>query len=96
MKTYFKKTNLYKTTDIALTSALCCYGYQIETIDKQNPSKAFFLVKRDERLDSLIQQYFTHQLQIDPLMFFNFLKEMNYPTALKDGVYIIKTRIYNA
>lgn len=78
-----KENDYYKTTDIALVSALCCYKYQIEEIDKQNPSKAIFLIKRDDLLDNLIQQYFIHQLRVDPASFFNFLKE-------------IKTRIYNS
>lgn len=78
-----KETDFYKSSDLAMISTLSCYGYQIEAIDKQNPNKAVFLIKRDEKLDNLIQQYFTHQLQVEPLMFFNFLKE-------------IKTRIYNA
>lgn len=82
MKT-IKETDFYRTTDIALVSALSCYGYQIETIDKQNPSKVIFLISKDDKINSLIQQYFVHQLQVEPLMFFNFLKE-------------IKTRIYNA
>lgn len=79
---YLKENDFYKTTDIALCSALCCYDYQIEAIDKQNPSKAIFLIKRDEQLDDCIKSYFTHQLQVEPLVFFNFLKE-------------IKNRIYN-
>jgi len=83
MTKILKETDYYKTTDIALCSALCCYNYHIEAIDKQNPSKAIFLIKRDERLDDLIQLYFTHQLKVEPLRFFNYLKE-------------IKTRIYNS
>jgi len=75
--------DFYKTSDIALCSTLCCYGYQIEAVDKQNPSKVVFLIKRDKQLDTLLQQYFTHQLLCEPLSFFNFLKE-------------IKTRIYNS
>lgn len=82
MKT-LKETDFFKSSDLCLCSALCCYGYNIEAIDKQNPNKAIFLIKRDEELDNLIQQYFTHQLKTEPLAFFNFLKE-------------IKTRIYNA
>lgn len=82
-RTYLKEIDFYKTTDIALVSALSCHGFQIETIDKQNPSKVIFLIKRSEQLDDMIKSYFTHQLQVEPLMFFNFLKE-------------IKTRIYNA
>lgn len=73
----------YKTSDICLCSALCCYGYTIEAIERQeSSSRASFLIKRDEQLDGLIKLYFTHQLKVEPLSFFNCLKE-------------IKTRIYN-
>jgi len=75
--------DFYKTSDISLCSTLCCYGYQIEAVDKHNPAKAVFLIKKDGQLDSLIQQYFTHQLRVEPLTYFNYLKE-------------IKTRIYNS
>ena len=77
-----EEKDYFKSSDISLCSALCCYGYQIEAIDRQNPSKAIFLIKRDEQLDDLIRLYFIHQLKVEPLSFFNFLKE-------------IKTRIYN-
>jgi len=83
MSKILQEKDFYRSSDISLCAALCCYGYQIEAIDRQNSSKAIFLIKRDERLDDLIQLYFTHQLKVEPLSFFNFLKE-------------IKTRIYNA
>lgn len=82
MTQLLQEKDYLKTSDISLCSALCCYGYQIEAIDKQDASKAIFLIRRDEQIDGLIQQYFTHQLKVEPLSFFNFLKE-------------IKTRIYN-
>lgn len=82
MSKKLQEKDFFRTSDIALCSALCCYDYQIEAVDRQNPSKAFFLIKRDERLEDLIHLYFIHQLKVDPLSFFNFLKE-------------IKTRIYN-
>ncbi len=76
------ENDYFKSSDISLVSALSCYGYQIEAINKQNPSKAVFLIKRDEKLDDLVQLYFTHQLSVEPSAYFNFLKE-------------IKTRLYN-
>lgn len=77
-----QEKDYFKSSDICLSSALSCLGYQIEAIDKQNPSKAVFYIKRDEALDSLIQRYFIHKLRVEPVSFFNALKE-------------IKTRIYN-
>lgn len=82
MKTILQERDYFKTSDISLCSALCCHGYEIEAIDRQNSSKAIFLIQIDDRLDEIIQSYFTHRLTVEPLSFFNFLKE-------------IKTRIYN-
>ena len=78
-----KENDFFKTTDICLATALCCGNYQIEVIDKKDPSKTIFFFKRNESLDETLQMYFTHQLRVEPLNFFNFLKE-------------IKTRIYHA
>ena len=77
-----KQDDYFQSSDIALCAALCCYGYRIETIDKQNPRKAIFFIKKDEKLDDLIQKYWAHQLQAEAMGYFNFLKE-------------IKARIYS-
>ena len=83
MTTKILKQNDYlESSDLALCVTLCCYGYQIESINRQG-QKAIFLIKRDDKLDSLIQKYWTHQLRVEPMSFFNSLKE-------------IKSRIYNA
>ena len=83
------KTNQYfQSSDLALSATLCCYGYQIEAIDKQNPQKVIFLIKKDDKLDDLIKGYWSHSLKIEPLAFFSFLKE------LKGRIYA-KTIIYD-
>ncbi len=82
MSELLQDQDYFKSSDISLCSALCCYGYQIEAVDRTNQAKAIFVIKKDGRLDDLIRLYFTHQLAVEPLSFFNFLKE-------------IKTRIYN-
>ena len=82
MSKKIKEKDLYKSSDIALISAICYGGYQIESIDRQNPSKLVFSIKRDANLDNLIKDYFAHQLKVDALSYFNCLKE-------------IKVQIYN-
>jgi hypothetical protein len=72
----------FRHQDICLVSTLLCYGRIIEAIDRQDPQKVVFSIKRDEKLDELIQNYWTNQLLVEPKAFFSYLKE-------------IKTRIYN-
>lgn len=83
MNESLKESDFYATSDLSLAATLQCYGYHIEAVDKNNPAKVIFLIRRDEQLDTLVQMYFTHQLQVEPITFANALKE-------------IKTRIYNA
>ena len=64
MSKILQENDYFKSSDISLCAALCCYGYQIETVDRQNSAKAIFLIKRDDQLDGLIQLYFTHQLKV--------------------------------
>mgnify|MGYP001600793682 CR=1 FL=1 len=82
MSQKLKEKDYFKSSDISLCAALCYLGYQIESIEKVNPSKAIFVIEKDEKLEEIIKLFFAHQLQVDPLGYFNFLKE-------------IKVRIYN-
>ena len=77
-----KEKDYFKSSDISMISAMLCYSYSIEKIERQNTGKAFFLIEKDEKLEDLIKLFFAHKLKVDPLSYFNFLKET-------------KTRIYN-
>jgi len=73
----------FKSSDLALCATLCYFGYSIESIDKTNPAKSLFLIKRDDKLDDLIKGFWSHQLKVEPSAFFNCIKEL-------------KNRIFNA
>lgn len=83
MTKLLRENDFFGTTDINLHSTLTLYGYKTEAIDKTDPSKAVFYTKRDSALDGLIQQYFAHELRVEPLAFATMLKE-------------IKTRLYHS
>lgn len=82
MTTLLNQNDFFVSPDIALCAALCILGYKIENIDKRNPSRAFFFIRRDPQLDEFIKLYFSHRLQVEPVSYFNSLKEL-------------KTRIYH-
>lgn len=82
MKKMLVKNDFFQSNDLPLCATLRYFGYDIEAIDKQNPAKAVFSFKQGERLDNLIQQYWAHQLLVEPVAFFNCLKE-------------IKSRVYS-
>ena len=70
-----KQNDYFQSPDLNLCATLHYFGYCIEAINRQEP-KAVFLIKRDENLDNLIQQYWAHQLQVEPMGYFNSLKEI--------------------
>jgi len=67
---------------LALATTLSLF-YPIEAIDKQNPRKAYFVFKREEGLDELIEKYWKGELRIEPKTFFNQLR-------------VIKARLYGS
>ncbi len=77
----FKETELYKTSDIAIASALYCLGYAIDTVDKSEP-KAVFIFERDKPLDEITAAFWSRKLELDALTYFNAIKQ-------------VKSRLYN-
>ena len=75
MKKISKQNDYVESSDLPLCATIRYFGYQIEAINRENPAKAIFLFKRDENLNKLIQQYWAHQLLVEPVAFFNCLKE---------------------
>lgn len=77
-----KENDYFESSDISLITALCCYGYRIEAIKRPvHGDRATFVVPRERGLDKLTQGFWAHELLVDPLLYFNYLKE-------------IKTRLY--
>jgi hypothetical protein len=82
MNQFLKEKNLFRTSDLALATTISLF-YPIEAIDKQNPHKAYFIFKREEGLDELIEKYWRGELRVEPKTFFNQLR-------------VIKARLYGS
>jgi hypothetical protein len=75
------REDFYKTSDLALATTLSLF-HPIEKIEKANPRKAFFVFKKSENLDELLEKYWKGQLQVEPALYFQQLK-------------ILKARLYS-
>jgi len=84
MKTdYLKQNDFYKTSDLPLATVLSLY-FPLERIDKTNPKRAFFMFKRSQELNELIEKYYRRELKIEPATFFErlaFIKSRLYSEA---------------
>ncbi len=76
-----KEDSYFETTDISLANTLYYFGFKIESINKNNPTRAVFIFDKSKELDALTQGFWSHSLQVEPLAFLNSLKE-------------VKTRLY--
>ena len=69
------KDNLYfKTADLALVALLRLYNYQIISTERLE-RQIIFCIMRDKKIEKIISDFRSHRLKIDPLLYFNSLKE---------------------
>lgn len=73
--------NLYKTSDLALATALSLYP-PIESIDTSDDKRVFFAFQQSKELNDLIDLYWRGDVKVDPQKYFSQLK-------------VIKSRIYS-
>ena len=65
----------FSTTDLALSTALLCFGHKLKRIDKTSP-RAFFIFIRTAHLERDAERFWAGELQIEPKQFFNCQKEI--------------------
>lgn len=66
----------FETSDLALASTLFYFGLPIEAMDYSSKSRVVFLFERSNGLDEIIQGFWAHELKVDPLAYFNSVKEV--------------------
>jgi hypothetical protein len=70
-----KKLDTYfKTSELALVSFLRTQGYSIEHTERFG-KQVIFYVEEDNKLKQLIKDFWSHSLMVEPLAFFNSIKE---------------------
>lgn len=69
------ENDFFGTSDLSLAAALLAHGAMIEAVDRGNGPRATFLFRREKGLDALVEGYWAHALQVEPLRYFNALKE---------------------
>lgn len=76
MFTKTKISDQFQTEDIYLSATLMYYGYQVDSIGRDNPDKVRFSFLKDEQLEKLCKKYWEKKLLVDPTAFANNLKHL--------------------
>jgi hypothetical protein len=67
---------LIKTADINLAASLLCFGFNVDGIDNHNLQKVYFLFRRTEQIENIIDLYWRGDLKVNPKEFANARREI--------------------
>ena len=81
MKT-IHETDFYRTSDLACAAAVSLF-VPLDSIDKTDRRRAFFIFERNGELDGLLEAFWKGTLQVEPRAYFDQIK------ALKTRLYEI-------
>ncbi len=73
--------DVFSTFDLGVSTALLCAGFELLSVDKENPRKALFIFRKDDDIEVTANDYFSDRLQVRARSFFDHLK------ALKNQLY---------
>ncbi len=73
MNNNFSTDEHFSSSDLALVTTLSLF-FPIEAVDRVRPNKSFFLFKRQEQLDRLVEQYWRGEIRVEPQAYFAQLK----------------------
>jgi hypothetical protein len=74
---------VWTTYDMGSATALLCAGFELLSLDKQNPRKALFIFKKEDGIEEIVDLYWSNRLEVKARTFF-------------DTVKMLKNRLYSA
>ena len=69
-------SGLYYSHDLGLVAFLLSKNFELAEMDKSNPSKVLFILKRDKGLDAEVKNYWAGKTKVDAQVYFNNLKRL--------------------
>jgi hypothetical protein len=66
----------YSTFDLALSAYLIQVGYPLTYLDRSDPKKVAFCFERDEKIETVIQEYWSGQQSVEPKSYFAAIRDL--------------------
>ena len=73
---------IWTTYDLGCSAALVCAGFELLSLDKENPRKALFVFRRKDGIDEVVDLYWSDRLEVKARAYF-------------DTVKMLKNRLYS-
>ena len=74
-------SSIFSNYDLGLSTALVCVGFELVSVDRENPRKALFVFKKEDGIEDFANQYLADKLDVKARSYFDHLK------ALKNKLY---------
>ncbi|OGN26031.1 MAG: hypothetical protein A2925_04865 [Candidatus Yanofskybacteria bacterium RIFCSPLOWO2_01_FULL_44_22] len=74
-------SEVWTTYDMGVSAALLCVGFELLSLNKEQPHKSLFVFRRAERIDETVDLYWSDRLEVKARSFFDSIK------ALKNRLY---------
>ena len=78
---YENSDYFFKTSDLALATALCVLGVAVEAMQQSDGERMNFIFAKSDRVTDIVNRFWRGELLVEPQAYFNQLK-------------VLKTRIY--
>lgn len=72
---------VFTTYDLGCSAALLCGGFELLSLNKENPHKSLFVFRRADGIDDVVDLYWSDRLEVKARSFFDSIK------ALKNRLY---------
>ena len=72
---------VFTTYDLGVSTALWCEGFNLLSVDKENPKKVLFIFQKANNIEKVVDLYFSDKLEVKARSYFDHLK------ALKNKLY---------
>jgi len=69
------ESGYYQTADLSCAAALAL-SFPIESVDRTNTRRSYFIFARTEALDETVRQYQRGELLVEPRSYFNAIKDL--------------------
>lgn len=76
-----EEIEVFTNYDLGVSAALLCAGFELLSVDKDNPRKALFVFRKQAGIEDIANRYFADRLEFKARSFFDHLK------ALKNKLY---------
>ncbi len=68
------RNNFYYTYDLGAAAALVHLGFELASLDKENPRKVQFIFRRDALIEDAMKEYWSDSLTVGARGFFDTIK----------------------